>query len=89
LQEWTGERWMVALVEGSTAPTMREAAEAREAEQATGAASHPLVRKVLERFKGARIVDVRRPEPEPPPPEPQVDDDVGYIDSGVSAADDV
>jgi DNA polymerase III subunit gamma/tau len=89
LQEWTGERWMVALVEGSTAPTMREAAEAREAEQATGAASHPLVRKVLERFKGARIVDVRRPEAEPPPPAPQADDDVGYADSGVSAADDV
>ena len=52
LQEWTGERWMVALVAGSTAPTLREAAEAREAERASGAAAHPLVRKVLERFHG-------------------------------------
>ena len=59
LQEWTGERWMVALVAGSTAPTLREAAEARDAERASGAAAHPLVRKVLDRFKGARIVDVR------------------------------
>ena len=65
LQEWTGERWMVALVAGSTAPTMREAAEARDAERASGAAAHPLVRKVLERFKGARIVDVRGPEAPP------------------------
>jgi DNA polymerase III subunit gamma/tau len=88
LQEWTGERWMVALVAGSTAPTMREAAEARDAERANGAAAHPLVRKVLERFKGARIVDVRGPEA-PPVPAPQADDDIGYADSGVNAADDV
>jgi DNA polymerase-3 subunit gamma/tau len=88
LQEWTGERWMVALVAGSTAPTLREAAEARDAERASGAASHPLVRKVLDRFKGARIVDVRRPESAPTPPAPQADDEVGYADSGVNAADD-
>ena len=62
LQEWTGERWMVALVPGSTASTLREAAQAREAERTSTAASHPLVQKVLDRFKGARIVDVRRPE---------------------------
>ncbi len=62
LQEWTGERWMVALVPGSTAPTLRETAQAREAERTSNAASHPLVQKVLDRFKGARIVDVRRPD---------------------------
>jgi DNA polymerase-3 subunit gamma/tau len=88
LQEWTGERWMVALVTGSTAPTLREAAEARDAERASGAAAHPLVRKVLDRFKGARIVDVRRPEPAPTPTGSQADDEVGYADSGVNAADD-
>jgi DNA polymerase-3 subunit gamma/tau len=88
LQEWTGERWMVALVAGSTATTLREAAEARDAERASGAASHPLVRKVLDRFKGARIVDVRRPEPAQLLPPRQADDDVGYPDSAVNAADD-
>ena len=87
LQEWTGERWMVALVAGSTAPTLREAAEARDAERASGAASHPLVRKVLDQFKGARIVDVRRPEA-PMPPARQADDEVGYANSAVNAADD-
>jgi DNA polymerase III subunit gamma/tau len=62
LQEWTGERWMVALVPDSTAATLRETAQAREAERTSNAASHPLVMKVLDRFKGARIIDVRRPE---------------------------
>ncbi len=91
LQEWTGERWIVALQGGSTAPTLRETAQAREAEQASNAASHPLVQKVLDRFKGARIVDVRRPEaPEAPSPAAgEVDDEVGYADSGVDPADEV
>ncbi|HXE26132.1 MAG TPA: DNA polymerase III subunit gamma/tau [Roseiarcus sp.] len=85
LQEWTGERWMVALVAGSTAPTLREAAQAREAERTNDAASHPLVRKVLDRFKGARIVDVRRPEARLPAGE--ADDEVAYADS--DPADDI
>ncbi|MBV8107208.1 MAG: DNA polymerase III subunit gamma/tau, partial [Hyphomicrobiales bacterium] len=82
LQEWTGERWMVALTPGSTAPTLRETANAREAERTSGAQAHPLVRKVLERFKGARVIDVRTPESaaSAPPPPTQADDDVGYID---------
>ncbi len=94
LQEWTGERWMVALVGGSTAPTLRETAQAREAERTSDAASHPLVQKVLDRFKGARIVDVRRPDvpsptDAPPPVAGEVDDEVGYADSGADPADEV
>jgi DNA polymerase III subunit gamma/tau len=90
LQEWTGERWMVALVAGSTAPTLLETAETREAERASNAASHPLVQKVLDRFKGARIVDVRRPEAAPSSMAAgEVDDEVGYADSGVDPADEV
>ncbi|HWY83722.1 MAG TPA: DNA polymerase III subunit gamma/tau [Roseiarcus sp.] len=88
LQEWTGERWMVALVGGSSAPTLRETAQAREAERTGNAASHPLVQKVLDRFKGARIVDVRRPEA-PSPTAGEVDDEVGYADSGADPADEV
>jgi DNA polymerase III subunit gamma/tau len=88
LQEWTGERWMVALIPGSTAPTLRETAQAREAERTSSAASHPLVQKVLNRFKGARIVDVRRPEA-PSPAAGEVDDEVGYADSGADPADEV
>jgi DNA polymerase III subunit gamma/tau len=88
LQEWTGERWMVALVAGSTAPTLRETAQAREAERASDAASHPLVRKVLDRFKGARIVDVRRPETQPSPAGPEAEDEIGYADSSPDPSDD-
>jgi DNA polymerase III subunit gamma/tau len=94
LQEWTGERWMVALVPGSTASTLRETAQAREAERTSNAASHPLVQKVLDRFKGARVVDVRRPEAQSPTDAPlptagEVDDEVSYADSGVDPLDDV
>jgi DNA polymerase III subunit gamma/tau len=88
LQEWTGERWMVALVPGSAAPTLRETAQAREAERTSNAASHPLVQKVLDRFKGARIVDVRRPDA-PSSVAGEVDDEVGYADTGVDPADEV
>ena len=94
LQEWTGERWMVALVGGSSAPTLRETAQAREAERTSNAASHPLVQKVLDRFKGARIVDVRRPDAPSPPDAPrpaagEVDDEVGYTDLSAGPADEV
>jgi hypothetical protein len=39
------------------------------------------VRKVLERFPGARIVDVRAPDIAPAAPTPAGDDDVAYADS--------
>jgi len=81
LSEWTGERWMVALAPGATAPTLRETARAREEERLSGVAAHPLVRKVLERFPGAKIVDVRGPEGAPAPSAPAADDEVAYADS--------
>ena len=89
LQEWTGERWMVALAPGASAPTLHERASKRETERTNGAAEHPLVRKVLERFKGARIVEVRAPEAPPAAIAPASDDDVGYVDSDSAVDDDV
>ena len=89
LQDWTGERWMVALVQGATAPTLRETAAKRDAERTSDAAAHPLVRKVLERFKGARIVEVRAPEAPTPAAAPQADEDVGYADSDPVVDDDL
>ncbi len=81
LQEWTGERWMVSVAAGVGAQTLREKEEARRAERLTGVGEHPVVRKVLERFPGARIVAVRAPEEEPPPsPPPPTDEDVAYVD---------
>jgi DNA polymerase III subunit gamma/tau len=85
LQEWTGERWMVALVAGSTAPTLREDASAKKAERLSGVAANPVVQKIMTRFPGAEIVAVRSPDAAPAPEAPQAsaagDDEVAYADS--------
>jgi DNA polymerase-3 subunit gamma/tau len=83
LGEWTGERWMISVAPGATAPTLRETSEAREDQKREGAATHPVVRKVLEQFPGAKIVAIRAPEvapPEAPPPTEPPDEEVGYAD---------
>jgi DNA polymerase-3 subunit gamma/tau len=82
LGEWTGERWMVTLAAGATAPTLREQEIARRNERLGGAGEHPVVRKILERFPGAKIVDVRGPDAPPAAlPPPGGDDEVGYADA--------
>jgi DNA polymerase III subunit gamma/tau len=83
LQEWTGARWMVALAAGAVAPTLREVAEAKEKERLSGVSAHPLVRKVLQSFPGAEIVEVRTPDAmtEAPPAASQADDEVSYGDA--------
>jgi DNA polymerase-3 subunit gamma/tau len=81
LGEWTGERWMVTLAAGATAPTLREQETARRNEQLGGAGEHPVVRKILECFPGAKIVDVRGPEASPAVSTPAGDDEVGYSDA--------
>jgi DNA polymerase-3 subunit gamma/tau len=81
LAEWTGERWMVAIAAGASAPTLREQAAARRSERLSGLADHPTVRKILERFPGARIVEARASEIAPAGPASAGDDDVAYADS--------
>ncbi|KRE01034.1 DNA polymerase III subunit gamma/tau [Bosea sp. Root670] len=61
LKEWTGQTWMVAVVNGEGGATMREQAAAAKDQRENDAAAHPSVKAVLERFPGARIVDVRDP----------------------------
>ncbi len=67
LQEWTGTRWIVTLSRDPGAPSLKQQADARE--KAAIAARHvdPLVRSVLERFPGAQVVAVRKPEEVSPP----------------------
>jgi DNA polymerase III subunit gamma/tau len=59
LTEWTGTRWIVTVSREDGQPTLREEAEARDASLKNEAAQHPLVRKVLDAFPGARIEAVR------------------------------
>lgn len=84
LQEWTGERWMVALSSTEGAPTMREQMDALDRERATGVRADPLVRSVLEQFPGAEIVSVRSLAPDALEPAPAAGgfagDEVAYID---------
>jgi DNA polymerase-3 subunit gamma/tau len=85
LQEWTGERWMVAISSSPGAPTIREQTDARERERATGVRADPLVRSVLEQFPGAEIVAVRSLAPEAP----EIVDAPGYQGDEVAYVDQV
>ncbi len=69
LQEWTGARWIITLSRDPGAPSLRQQAEAREKEAMAVQHGDPLVRRVLERFPGAQIVAVRRPDDGPLAPE--------------------
>ncbi len=60
LKAWTGRSWQVALSQEEGEPTLAQQRRAREEERRSDAASHPLVRAVLESFPGAEIVDVRQ-----------------------------
>jgi DNA polymerase-3 subunit gamma/tau len=59
LHKWTGSRWLVSVSGDLGAPTLKEQAQAAEAEMRRRAAEHPLVKAVLEAFPGATIDAVR------------------------------
>ena len=62
LEEWTGERWMIALTDRGGAPTLDEQDRAAQEAADRAAADHPLVRRVLDAFPGAQVLTVHRPE---------------------------
>ena len=95
LAEWTGVRWMVSIVSGGGAPTIRERADAKAREEKDDLAADPTVKMLLETFPGAAIVSVRSLI-EPPAPAPVAaavetgpDDDVAYIDDDGFSDDDL
>jgi DNA polymerase-3 subunit gamma/tau len=85
LQDWTGIRWMVALSSQEGTPSLREQAEAREAEKRIGVQADPAVQAILQQFPGAQIVAVRPLEtpaeaaPLMPPPRAE-GDEIAYAD---------
>ena len=85
LQEWTGERWMVALSQAPGAPTLRETKDAAEERKRSGVAADPAVRSVLEAFPGAEIVELRGgPETAPAPPAGEAtDEDVIFVEETI------
>ncbi len=68
LKDWTGQTWMVAVVQAEGEATLRERRDAADRERKDSAAGHPAVQALLATFPGARIVDVRARAEEPPVP---------------------
>ena len=64
LEQWTGERWMIALSEEGGEPTLDEQDRAVQEAADRAAMDHPLVRQVLDAFPGARVRKVHRPAPD-------------------------
>jgi len=65
LEEWTGERWMIAVARDGGAPTIAEARHTAQARLLSDARADPVVAAVMQRFPGAEIVDVRVRTDEP------------------------
>ena len=64
LEQWTGERWMIALSEDGGEPTLDEQDRAAQEAADRAAMDHPLVRQVLDAFPGARVRKVHRSAPD-------------------------
>ncbi|MGD9539202.1 MAG: DNA polymerase III subunit gamma/tau [Alphaproteobacteria bacterium] len=64
LQEWTGQRWVIALSNETGEATLAERAEAARVGALEEVARHPVVKAALDLFPGARIKDVRPLPPE-------------------------
>ncbi len=59
LQQETGARWTISLVNAGGGPTLAEQGRAAEEDRLSIARSHPLVQAVLAAFPGAQIQGVR------------------------------
>ncbi len=62
LQQWTGNRWAVTLVNDGGAPTIAADRDAEENALKVEATTHPMVQAALKAFPKAKIADIRTPE---------------------------
>ena len=62
LQQWTGNRWAVTVVNGGGGQTIAGIRDARDNLLRDKAAAHPLMQAVLAQFPKARITTIRTPE---------------------------
>ena len=83
LKEWTGQTWMVAIVQAEGQATLREQKQVAEQGRKDSAATHPAVKAIMVAFPGARIIDVRSrgAEEAAAAAMPQADDDAGLAAS--------
>ncbi len=62
LQQWTGNRWAVTIVNEGGAKTIAEIRDAVELALQAKAQNHPMVQAVLAQFPKAKIKSIRTPE---------------------------
>ncbi|WP_336071757.1 DNA polymerase III subunit gamma/tau [Nitratireductor rhodophyticola] len=62
LKEWTGRRWIVSLSSEAGGPTLAEQEEGRRESAIADAKADPAVAAILDRFPGAKIIDIRIPD---------------------------
>jgi DNA polymerase-3 subunit gamma/tau len=62
LQQWTGNRWAVTIVNDGGGKTIAELRDAKELDLRAKAEAHPLMQAVLAKFPKARITAIRTPE---------------------------
>ncbi|NCC03534.1 MAG: DNA polymerase III subunit gamma/tau [Proteobacteria bacterium] len=67
LQKWTGQRWMVAVVDQEGEPTLVEQNRLKERARQEKAESHPLMKDVLVQFPTAKIVSLKAKDVAPLP----------------------
>ncbi|MEO0542202.1 MAG: DNA polymerase III subunit gamma/tau [Pseudomonadota bacterium] len=59
LQDWTGDRWMISLARDAEGQTLAQQEEAKKQALVSDASRDPEVAKILEKFPGAKVVNVR------------------------------
>jgi DNA polymerase-3 subunit gamma/tau len=59
LEQWTGQRWMIAVAREATGQTIEETRREARDQMVSDARADPVVAAVMARFPGAEIVDVR------------------------------
>jgi DNA polymerase-3 subunit gamma/tau len=62
LRKWTGRNWLVSLSKEEGGQTLAEMESAKRENAFLDARSDPAVAAILERFPGAKIIDVRIPD---------------------------
>ena len=62
LQQWTGNRWAVTIVNEGGGKTIAEVRDAADLELQSKAENHPMVQAVLAQFPKAKITAIRTPE---------------------------
>ncbi|VAW12264.1 hypothetical protein MNBD_ALPHA09-1152, partial [hydrothermal vent metagenome] len=62
LERATARKWVVSITADAGGKTLREERDEVTDKREKDAAAHPVVQAVMDRFPGARIVDIREPD---------------------------